>query len=112
MIYDPDQRRRDRRVADAVPGQHDSREPPLADRAVAGVVPSRARPTADIQNNYLAVLPQKINNDSTTNKVDLNLSDKNRVFALFSTGKYTTNFTGSYAPGPRRCRCRTRNRGS
>ena len=33
-----------------------------------------------IQNNYLAVLPQKINNDSTTNKVDLNLSDKNRVF--------------------------------
>src|SRR6185369_8591699 len=41
-----------------------------------------------IQNNYLAVLPQTINNDSTTNKVDLNLSDKNRVFALFSTGKY------------------------
>src|SRR4051794_29934923 len=52
-----------------------------------------------IQNNYLAVLPQKINNDSTTNKVDLNLSDKNRFFALFSTGRYTTNFTGSYAPG-------------
>ena len=52
-----------------------------------------------IQNNYLAVLPQLINNDSTTNKVDLNLSDKNRPFALFSTGKYTTNFTGSYAAG-------------
>lgn len=52
-----------------------------------------------IQNNYLAVLPQTINNDSTTNKVDLNLTDKNRIFALFSTGKYTTNFTGSYAPG-------------
>jgi hypothetical protein len=52
-----------------------------------------------IQNNYLAVLPQTINNDSTTNKVDLNLSDKNRIYALFSTGKYTTNFTGSYAPG-------------
>ncbi len=52
-----------------------------------------------IQNNYLAVLPQLINNDSTTNKVDLNLSDKNRIFALFSTGKYTTNFTGSYAAG-------------
>ena len=45
------------------------------------------------------MLPQLINNDSTTNKVDLNLSDKNRVFALFSTGKYTTNFTGSYAAG-------------
>ena len=52
-----------------------------------------------IQNNYLAVLPQLINNDSTTNKVDLNVSDKNRAFALFSTGKYTTNFTGSYAAG-------------
>src|ERR1035437_7962617 len=52
-----------------------------------------------IQNNYLAVLPQLINNDSTTNKVDLNISDRNRIFALFSTGKYTTNFTGSYAAG-------------
>ncbi|HTS63690.1 MAG TPA: TonB-dependent receptor [Candidatus Acidoferrales bacterium] len=52
-----------------------------------------------IQNNYLAVLPQTINNDSTTNKVDWNLSDKDRLFALFSTGKYTTNFTGSYASG-------------
>jgi hypothetical protein len=58
-----------------------------------------AATNAGIQNNYLAVLPQLINNDSTTNKVDLNLSDKNRAFALFSTGKYTTNFTGSYAPG-------------
>ena len=52
-----------------------------------------------IQNNYLAVLPQLINNDSTTNKVDFNASEKNRLFALFSTGKYTTNFTGSYAAG-------------
>lgn len=52
-----------------------------------------------IQNNYLAVLPQLINNDSTTNKVDYNISDKNRAFALFSTGKYTTNWTGSWAPG-------------
>jgi hypothetical protein len=52
-----------------------------------------------IQNNYLAVLPQLINNDSTTNKLDYNVSDRNRAFAFFSTGKYTTNFTGSYAPG-------------
>src|SRR5450432_1693834 len=29
-----------------------------------------------IQNNYLAVLPQLINNDSTTSKVDLNVSDR------------------------------------
>ena len=58
-----------------------------------------AATNSGIQNNYLAVLPQLINNDSTTDKVDLNLSEKNRLFALFSTGKYTTNFTGSYAAG-------------
>ncbi len=52
-----------------------------------------------IQNNYFAILPQTINNDSTTNKVDVNLSDRHRTYALYSTGKYTTNFTGSYAVG-------------
>jgi hypothetical protein len=66
-------------------------------RSLASYLP--APTNGGIQNNYLAVLPQAINNDSTTNKVDLNLSDRHRVFALFSTGKYTTNFTGSYAPG-------------
>jgi hypothetical protein len=52
-----------------------------------------------IQNNYLAVFPQTISNNSTTDKVDWNISDKNGAYALFTTGKYATNFTGSYAVG-------------
>ena len=48
-------------------------------RDARGTVVCSAKITA-AQNVYGAVLPQKINNDSTTNKVDLNLSDKNRVF--------------------------------
>lgn len=51
-----------------------------------------------IQNNYLATLPNKVNNDSTTNKVDYNISDKNRLFALFSTGKYANPIVGSLTP--------------
>jgi len=51
-----------------------------------------------ITNNYLATLPNKVNNDSTTDKVDYNLSDKNRVFALFSTGKYANPIVGSLTP--------------
>jgi len=48
-----------------------------------------------IQNNYLATLPLLVNNDDTTEKIDYNLSDKNRLFGLVSWGKYTTNYTGS-----------------
>ena len=98
VIYDPTSATGHRRP-DAVPEQHHSLEPHLSpiSQSLASYLP--APTNGGIQNNYLAVLPQLINNDSTTNKVDLNLSDKNRIFALFSTGKYTTNFTGSYAAG-------------
>jgi len=48
-----------------------------------------------ITNNYLATLPNKVNNDSTTDKVDYNITDKNRLFALFSTGKYANPIVGS-----------------
>jgi hypothetical protein len=53
---------------------------------------------SNIQNNYLTSLPELVNVNNTTDKVDFNLSDKNRFFVLFSLGKYTTNFTGSLAP--------------
>src|SRR5579875_3336773 len=53
----------------------------------------------NIQNNYLTSLPELVNVNNTTDKVDFNLSDKDRFFVLFSLGKYTTNFTGSLAPG-------------
>src|SRR5271157_5909401 len=51
-----------------------------------------------LTNNYLASLPNKVNNDSTTDKVDYNLSDNNRLFALFSTGKYANPVVGSLTP--------------
>ncbi len=52
----------------------------------------------NIQNNYLASLPILVNNNNTTDKVDYNLTDKNRLFGLISMGKYSTNFTGSLTP--------------
>ncbi len=52
----------------------------------------------NITNNYLAMLPAKVNNDSTTDKLDYNISDKHRVFALFSTGKYDEPTVGSLTP--------------
>jgi hypothetical protein len=48
-----------------------------------------------ITNNYLATLPDKVNNDSTTDKVDYTISDKHRIFGLFSTGKYANPIVGS-----------------
>ena len=50
-----------------------------------------------LTNNYLAMPANKVNNDSTTDKVDYNLSDNNRLFALFSTGKYAQPTVGSYS---------------
>ena len=52
----------------------------------------------NITNNYLATLPNLVNNDSTTDKVDYNITDKNRLFALFSTGKYANPIVGSLTP--------------
>jgi hypothetical protein len=54
--------------------------------------------TGAITNNYLATLPNLVNNDSTTDKVDFNLSDRHRVFALFSYGKYANPIVGSLVP--------------
>ncbi len=52
----------------------------------------------NISNNYLATLPILVNNNSTTDKVDYNISDRHRIFGLISRGKYSTNFTGSLTP--------------
>jgi len=52
----------------------------------------------NITNNYLAILPSTVDNDSTTDKLDYNLSDKHRIFALFSTGKYDWPTVGSLTP--------------
>jgi hypothetical protein len=52
----------------------------------------------NISNNYLATLPNLVNNDSTTDKVDYNISDKNRLFGLFSFGEYRNPIVGSLTP--------------
>ncbi|MGA7238393.1 MAG: TonB-dependent receptor, partial [Bryobacteraceae bacterium] len=54
--------------------------------------------TGAITNNYLATLPNLVNNDSTTDKVDYSISDRHRVFALFSYGKYANPIVGSLTP--------------
>jgi hypothetical protein len=51
-----------------------------------------------ISNNYLATLPNRVNNDNTTNKVDYNPSDRNRLFGLYSYGKYANPIVGSLVP--------------
>lgn len=53
---------------------------------------------SNITNNYLATLPNLVNNDSTTDKVDYNMTDKNRLFVLFSRGKYANPIVGSLTP--------------
>lgn len=53
----------------------------------------------NIQNNYLTSLPIKVDTWNTTDKADINLSDKHRLFGFYSKGHYSTNFTGSLAPG-------------
>ena len=50
-----------------------------------------------ITNNYLASLPEGLNNNNTTDKVDINQSSKNRFYFVFSQGRYQTNDTGSLA---------------
>jgi len=52
----------------------------------------------DITNNYLALLPSTVDNDSNTDKVDYNVTDKNRLFALMSWGKYAWPIVGSLTP--------------
>jgi hypothetical protein len=51
--------------------------------------------TGNITNNYLASLPRAIHNNNTTDKVDVNLSDKDRFYGVFVRGKWATDYTGN-----------------
>ncbi len=57
---------------------------------------------ANLQNNYLGSVPTGFNNWNTTNKVDLNLSEKHRFGLLFATGKrsQSTPYRGNTLPLP------------
>jgi hypothetical protein len=53
-----------------------------------------------IENNYLAQgLLSKTIQDTTTEKVDYNLNDKNRLFFVYSYGRYLQPGTGSFTAG-------------
>jgi Carboxypeptidase regulatory-like domain/TonB dependent receptor len=48
-----------------------------------------------ISGNYVASLPNLVNNDSGTAKVDYDLSSRNRISGIFSRGKYANPLVGS-----------------
>jgi hypothetical protein len=53
-----------------------------------------------LSNNYLAdTLLQVVNQDTTTEKVDYDLNDRNRLFVVYSFGKFIQPITGSYSTG-------------
>ncbi len=53
----------------------------------------------NLQNNFLATQPIGLHTNNTTDKVDFNLSDKNRFFVLYSQGKYATDGLASISSG-------------
>ena len=53
---------------------------------------------SSITNNFLGALPRQIKNWNTTNKVDVNLSEKDRFYGVFVRGKWTTDYTGNLTP--------------
>jgi hypothetical protein len=48
-------------------------------------------------NNYLALVPNLVNNDNGILKVDYDASSKNRIWGLFSRGRYANPVVGSLA---------------
>jgi hypothetical protein len=66
-----------------------------ASKLLQAALPTPTYPT--LQTNYLSSLPTGVNNDSTTDKVDVTVNDKNSLFFLFSRGKRTqsTSYRGA-----------------
>ena len=55
---------------------------------------------SNLSNNYLSqAIAQVVDQDTTTEKVDWNLSDRNRLFVVYSFGRYLAPVTGSYSAG-------------
>jgi len=62
----------------------------------------------NIQNHYLRLCRTRSITDAPRTKSTYNLSDNNRLFGLFSTGKYAQPIVGSLTrSAPRHCPCRT-----
>jgi hypothetical protein len=59
-----------------------------------------AATASGITNNYLAQgLVQKVDQDTTTDKVDFDLSSRNRLSVVYSFGRYLQPVTGSFTAG-------------
>jgi hypothetical protein len=69
-----------------------SRTSPVS-KFLASFLPPLTNPS--IQTNYLSSVPAGFNNYSTSDKVDANLSDRHRFYALFSRGE--KKMTGPYS---------------
>ncbi|HEY4380604.1 MAG TPA: TonB-dependent receptor [Acidobacteriaceae bacterium] len=52
-------------------------------------------PLSGITQNYLAVLPNQVTNDSGTMKIDYDFSAKHRLYGIFTRGKYANPLVGS-----------------
>ncbi len=52
-----------------------------------------------IQNNYLAGPSKLLSVYTSTNKVDLNLTDKIRLFGVYTQGWYSSDYTGALSAG-------------
>ncbi|HEX9201147.1 MAG TPA: TonB-dependent receptor [Acidobacteriaceae bacterium] len=48
-----------------------------------------------ITQNYLAVLPNQVTNDDGTLRIDYDMSAKNRLYGIFTRGKYANPIVGS-----------------
>lgn len=57
--------------------------------SLASYLPS-VDPALGFGNNYTTLLPVGLNNDSTTVRLDYNYSQRQRVYGIFSMGKYVT----------------------
>jgi hypothetical protein len=58
-------------------------------------LPTLAPTNTAITSNYLATLPNLVDNDSGTLKIDYDLSAKNHVYGVYSRGKYANPVVGS-----------------
>jgi len=53
---------------------------------------------SNLVNNYLSTLPRSVHNNNTTEKVDVNISEKNRWYGVLSRAKWQTDYTGNLTP--------------
>ena len=51
-----------------------------------------------VTNNFLGALPRATGTGTPQNKVDGNLSENDRIYGIFTRGKWSTDYTGNLTP--------------